>query len=503
MAVTRKAPVFSGAAARRAASLVAVLVSLAASAADLSSPQHLPEAMTQHIRHIEDHLLPPVMLNDEPVHTATLLAKMRELGVPGVSIAYLHHGRIAWTDAVGVRRLGGAPVDSDTVFQSASISKPVTAMAVMALTQSGALDLDRDVRGYLRTWKLPDDSALATGQVTIRRLLSHTAGASVHGFEGYSAGEAVPSLIQVLNGEKPANSPPVHIVEVPGSEWSYSGGGYEILQQVLLDITKKPFAPLLDDLVLRPAGMLRSSFQQPTAASLREDAATPYDTEGKPIPGGAHIYPEQAAAGLWTTPSDLARFAMNLQRSLAGRSDALLRPKTARAMLTPTGKGAWALGFRVGGGNEHPWFLHGGSNAGFRALLAAFDDGDGVAIMTNGDAGLEITSAILRTVAAEYDWPQFQPPHHHVIPLSTADLDRFVGRFRAGPEDSIKVTRKGDRLYVQIDDDEAMEITPEAPARFFSRTRDMLVIFELDAHGRPTEVKIDGLLATYRGILEH
>ena len=211
----------------------------------------------------------------------------------------------------------------------------------------------------------------------------------------------------------------------------------------------------------------------------------------------------RGSTGLWTTPSDLLRFAINLQRSLAGQSEGILKPKTARAMLTPTNKGAWSMGFRVGGGHKHPYFLHGGSNAGFRSLLAGFDTGDGIAIMTNGDAGREIASAILRTVAAEYHWPRFQPSRHHLMRLSSSDLDRFVGRFHAGAESSISVTRKGDQLYVQIEDDEPREITPEGPARFFSKTSDLLVTFELDAHRRPTEIKIDMLLATYRGTLDH
>ena len=224
-------------------------------AADAPSNPGIPGSTQHHIRHIESHLLPAVTVDGEAVKTTTLASRMRELGVPGVSIAFIRRGQLAWTEAVGVSRLGGPAVDSNTVFQAASISKPVTAMAVMTLAQSGRLDLDRDINDYLSSWKLADGSATATQRVTIRRLLSHTAGTTVHGFDGYALGQPVPSLLQILKGEAPANSAPVLVASVPGSHWSYSGGGYLIIQQMLADVTKTPFAKLMDERILKPIGM--------------------------------------------------------------------------------------------------------------------------------------------------------------------------------------------------------------------------------------------------------
>jgi CubicO group peptidase (beta-lactamase class C family) len=442
------------------------------------------EAAREHIRHIEDHLLPAALVEGEVPETVTLASKMNELGVPGVSIALIHQGHIEWADGVGVTRLGGRPVDKDTVFQAASVSKPVTAMAVMALVQAGKLDLDRDVNEYLSSWKVPVGPANATERVTLRRLLSHTAGTTVHGFDGYVPGEPVPSLIQVLNGEKPANSAPVRVDTVPGSLWSYSGGGYEIIQQLLYDITRTPFAQLMDNSVLRPAGMRRSSFEQPVASRLRQDAATPYDANGRPIVGGAHVYPEQAAAGLWTTPSDLALLALDLQRSLAGNHGGILAPATAHEMLSPAGKGSWGLGYEVGNLDDHPYFTHGGSNEGFRCLLVAFERGDGIVVMTNGERGATIAAALRRTAAAEYGWPQFQPKHHHVVHLPTASLDRFAGRYRVNSGESIAIIRKDERLYFQPEGQEAGEIIADGPASFFSKTREIQVLFRQDPSGQ-------------------
>ncbi|MEJ0040333.1 MAG: serine hydrolase [Gammaproteobacteria bacterium] len=432
---------------------------------------------------MRDHLLPAVLVEGEAVETTTLSSKMRELGVPGVSIAFVHQGRVEWADAVGVAQVGGRALDTDTVFQAASISKPVTATAAMTLVQSGKLMLDEDVNRYLSSWKLPDVAASATERVTLRRLLTHTAGTTVHGFGGYAAGVPVPSLIQVLNGAKPANSLPIRVETVPGSAWNYSGGGYVIVQQLLSDVTKTPFAKLMKDRVLLPAGMHRSSFEQPAAAALRSNAAVPYDSNGQAIPGGAHTYPEQSAAGLWTTPSDLARLAINLQSSLAGKPEGVLDAVTAREMLKSVGMGSQGIGFLVGGPAEHPWFMHGGSNEGFRCLLVAFNEGDGIAIMTNGDAGGDIAKALLRTVAAEYGWPDFQPKHHTAVQLSTDALDRFVGRYRLNADATIAVTRKDGRLVAQSPGENPEELTPEGPDSFFSRKTEAQATFRLGADG--------------------
>jgi CubicO group peptidase (beta-lactamase class C family) len=485
--------------------VTACLLVSQSSLASNAEPQFKPrvsEATQQHIRHIEDKLLPAALVYGEVPETVTLVSKMRELGVPGVSIAFIHQGRIAWTDGFGVTRLGGPPIDSDTVFQAASLSKPVTAMAVMELVQSGTLDLDRDVNSYLTSWKLPGGRATTSEHVTLRRLLSHTAGTTVEGFGGYAAGEAVPSLIQVLNGERPANSAPVRVETVPGSAWSYSGGGYEIVQQLLFDVTKTPFAQLMDKSVLKPAGMLRSSFEQPAAAKLRGDAATPYDAKGQPISGGAHTYPEQAAAGLWTTASDLARFAINLQRSLAQKSGGILSPAIAREMVGPAGKvsrGSWGLGFQVGGTHDHPYFRHGGANEGFRDILVAFDRGDGIVVMTNGDRGDAITAALLRTVAVEYGWPQqLQPKRHRVIRLPVGTLDQLVGRYRFNSDQyrfnldaTFAVIRKDERLFLQSEGQQVSEIIPDGSTTFFSKAQEMQITFRLDAAGRASGLSIN------------
>jgi CubicO group peptidase (beta-lactamase class C family) len=244
-----------------------------------------------------------------------------ELHVLGVSITVIHNGEIEWSRGFGVTRVGGPAVTPDTLFQAASISKPVTAMAVLHLVGSGKLDLDADVNQYLKAWKVPTNKFTETSKVTLRELLTHTAGMTVHGFPGYASDSALPTVVQVLNGEKPANTPAILVDTIPGSDWRYSGGGFVVTQVLLQDVTCKAFSTLMHDVVLGPIGMSRSTYEQPLPQNRMAEAAIPYQQDGQPVPGGPHVYPEMAPAGLWTTPSDLARFAIEVQKALAGKSN--------------------------------------------------------------------------------------------------------------------------------------------------------------------------------------
>ncbi len=241
-------------------------------------------------------------------------------------------------------------------------------MAALRLVQQGKLSLDIDVNTYLTSWKFPSNPVTAGKPITLRELLTHTAGTTVHGFPGYASNEPVPTLVQVLNGEKPANTPPIRSEAAPGVNWKYSGGGYTIMQQVLIDVTKEPFPKLLHDSVLAPIGMSHSTYEQPLPQAFQSFAATPYRGDGKPVEGGAHTYPEMAAAGLWTTPTDLARYAIEVEQSLQGKANHVLSAEMTRQMLTP-GIGHWGLGLEIGGSDANPYFSHGGANEGFRNIF--------------------------------------------------------------------------------------------------------------------------------------
>jgi CubicO group peptidase (beta-lactamase class C family) len=380
-------------------------------AAQRISGPTLPPEVQRHIERVISCLQPKVVVKDGPHPCATLSERMTALHVPGVSLYVMHEGS-SWGRGFGVAQLGGKSVFPDTLFQAGSISKPVAAMAALHLVHEKKLTLDADINSELVSWKLPNSPAANGKTVILRELLTHTAGLNVHGFPGYAAGEPVPTLIQVLDGQKPANTPPIRIDSEPGSQWRYSGGGFTVMQQILLDVTGEPFPKLMRDTVLVPLGMIHSTYQQPLPQELQASAATPYDEDGSPVPGGAHIYPEMAAAGLWTTAPDLGRFAEELERSLQGKGNlhGVLNRELARQMVTP-GKGRWGLGLQIGGSDADPYFSHGGSDAGFESLLVAYENHlDGAVVMTNAQGGIRLAEEIMQSIATEYGWPDFRPP---------------------------------------------------------------------------------------------
>lgn len=327
----------------------------------------------------------------------TLTERMRHHNVPGVSIAVIDHGRIVWAQGFGVAEAGGTQrVDTTTLFQAASISKPVFATAMLTLVEQGRLRLDADVTGQLRSWRLPESGYTAVEKVTLRRLLSHTAGLTVSGFRGYAKDAPMPAIPQVLDGSAPANSPAVRSDTVPGAQWSYSGGGYTVAQLLATDVTGDPLPALLQRLVLRPFDMPHSTFEQPLPTALARHAASGHRRQNAVVPGRHYTYPEMAAAGLWTTPSDLARWAIGIAGAYGGNANTALSTRSARAMLTPQvalpaqatwrPASAWGLGVELVGASALR-FMHDGHNEGFFATLVMYPAlGRGLVVMANGPA---------------------------------------------------------------------------------------------------------------------
>jgi len=332
--------------------------------------------------------------------------RMAHYHVPGLSLACIHNGNVEWTLAFGVARVGGEPVTPETLFQASSIGMPVTAVAVLRLVEQGKLNLDADVRQYLRSWKLPTNRFTEQKKVTLRELLSHTAGATVHGFEDYAAGEKVPTLVQVLNGESPANSAPATIDFVPGSQFRYAGGNYAIIQQILTDVTGEPFPELMQELILQPLHMVHSTFQQPIPEKLRPLVGIPYDKDENAIAGGPHTSPMTAVAGLWATPSDLALFVLAIQDALAGKPGAIVSPSTAHEMLRPV-RGNYALGFVIDGNGPNRYFFHPGANLGYLSFFFAYEKGDGVVLMSNQQYSKALMLEVIHALAKQYGWTEF------------------------------------------------------------------------------------------------
>lgn len=337
--------------------------------------------------------------------TYTIQDRMAELGVPGLSIAVIHNFQIDWAKAYGVLDSETQePVTERTLFQAASISKPVACMGALKLAQEGKLDITKNVNEFLSSWKLPENDHTDGNPVTLSHLMSHSGGTTVHGFPGYKPSKPLPTVPQILDGEDPANTKAVRVDLDPGTKFRYSGGGTTIMQQLVMDVTGIGFPEYMREAVLVPAGMEYSTYQQPLPESLLKFAAAGHMRNGDPIIEKRHTYPEMAAAGLWTTPTDLANLAIEVQKSLKGESNKILNQEFVTKMVTAFADTVYGLGFSI---NREGYFSHGGSNAGFRCILMAHkEDGYGAVIMTNG-SNSAIYNEILRAIARAYDWENF------------------------------------------------------------------------------------------------
>ena len=388
--------------------VVALVLLLASCGQPVASPI---TSLEERIRSVENGLL----------LTQTIAERMEYHNVPGVSIAVINGFEIEWAKGYGVLELGGhEPVTPDTLFQAASIAKPVTAVAALHVVEQGLLNLDEDVNGQLVSWRIPENEFTARADVTLRRLLSHTAGVNQGLYRGYAPGEQVPTMQQVLDGEPPANSPPVRVVRVPGTAEHYSNGGYLVVVQLLEDVLGKPFSEIVEEAVFAPIGMTSSTFEQSLPEELKARAATAHgwdvqawrESPGLVAPGKWHTQ-DVGMGGLWTTAPDLALLAIEVMRAYAGESNTVLSQDMARLMLTPVAEDIplqepfdadQALGFSLLHLGQESWFIHfGGSFPGYISVLIAQPErGFGVVVMTNAWSGYELIWEILYRVFYAY-----------------------------------------------------------------------------------------------------
>jgi CubicO group peptidase (beta-lactamase class C family) len=419
----------------------------------------------------------------------TIEELMERFGVPGVSVAVIKDFTIHWAKGYGIADVEtGAPVDPETLFQAASISKPVTAMAVLKAVQDGLFTLDDDINDILTSWTLDGGGFTAERPVTPRTLTSHTSGlGDGFGFPGYDPGQPLPTVVQILDGHELSNVRKVFMERPPMTLEEYSGGGVTVMQQALSDARRRPFADIMRDDVLGPVRMGQSTFEQPLSPERDRNAARAHDGQGRSQGPKWHVYPELAAAGLWTTPTDLARFAIEVQRSARGGSNRVLSRTTVQEMLSPVGVGGFAVGFGIQKMGEGWYFSHGGGNWGFRCLLLAHKvKGYGLAIMTNADRGGAVMNELSRRIQQAYEWDSmaspaprgYDPPVERTgIEVAEEALATYVGEYRLSPELSIVVTLEDGALFGQPTGQGKFQLFAESETEFFLKVVNAQVTF--------------------------
>ncbi|GAB3776894.1 hypothetical protein GCM10028818_23090 [Spirosoma horti] len=418
--------------------------------------------------------------------------QLRKRQVPGLSIAIIQNGKIVKAQGYGFIDQGGKiPVTASTLFQAGSISKSVAAVGALTLVEAGKLSLDEDVNAKLHTWKVPENEFTKEKKVTLRGLLSHTTGLTVHGFPGYEVGKPIPTVVQILDGTSPANTAAVRVDFVPGTRWRYSGGGYTVMQQLMLDVTGKSFPAYLQQTVLDPLGMKQSTYQQPLPPDKAKETATGYYGDRRVVKGRWHIYPEMAAAGLWTTPSDLARFAIGIQRAFAGKAGGVLSQTMTQQMLTNQ-KDNDGLGVFLQGKGHTMRFGHNGRDEGFdAAMTAGIETGQGVVIMINANDNSHMVSRIMDEVAKTYHWADFSEAtaiKRTAVPVPATQLTAYEGRYELANNQIITFMATRDGLVTLADGLPDEEFVPETATHFASREQDIYLTFHPDASGNVTEL---------------
>lgn len=417
----------------------------------------------------------------------TLGERMAELHTPGVSIAVIDNFDVAWVKGFGVRKAGeNAAVLADTPFQGGSISKPVFALAIMRLCQDKRMDLDVDVRTYLKSWQLPQDDDGWAPKINLRQLLSHTAGTTVHGFPGYPANGTWPSLQQVLDGAPPANTLPVFVDLIPGLQCRYSGGGTSIAQLASTDLTGLPFPDLMRELVQAPLGMNDSSYEQPPPPRLADRAAVAHPISGVPIPEDWHVYPEMGAAGLWTTADDLARMGVALTRVLRGETSGLgLSRDNLSAMLRPqlpnqpAGGDYFGLGWLCAGEGDGLRFGHTGVNRGFSAEMRFYPaTGQGAVIMINSNEGWCLLEELFQSLEREYRWPTSSPQISEAP--TTADVE---GTYRDNAGRTFRLAQSSGNFVLRVDGQDAIHLSPCSNGTLSAKTPQVRLRFESRSDG--------------------
>ena len=420
---------------------------------------------------VEQGLRAPVRFGQETDKTYSVQQRLEYHKVPGISFALIQNGELAWASGYGaVAAASQQAVTVNTLFQAASIAKPVTAFAVMRMQQQRLIDINASIDIYLTSLTLAKGEQTPEAVVSFKNLLDHSSGLTAGGYMGYEKGAAIPSDRQTFNGEAPANTKATSVETTPGTVVSYSGAGYTLAEIALTDHFKQPFEQLMDTWALSPLAMKNSSFVLDYPQQQGVEVALGHDRAGKTINGGWRRHPEQAAAGLWSTATDLARFAIEITKAYQGNST-LLSHAAAREMLAPimpqqdlSGQfgGQPAMTFIVAGADEQFLFQHGGGTLGYSCFMVMYPEtGNGAVFMTNSDAGYSIGHEMLRAASFFYNWPDFKGKSFERRKVEQQAQAVFIGEypFDAGWQASIIPVAEADGIAVKFPNGDIYPLT--------------------------------------------
>jgi CubicO group peptidase (beta-lactamase class C family) len=446
----------------------------------------IPQDISKRIELVENKLCPAIAIEGHDLVFHSLTDQMKLYNVPGVSIAVVNNGKIEWAKGYGTREAGvDLPVDANTLFQAASISKSVTALGVLHHVEQGTLNLDSNINDFLDSWEIPENGFTEKQPVTIRYLLCHGAGLNGHALGEYSKGEKIPTPLQTLDGLPPSKVGAVRVVIEPGTEFRYSGGGYLILLQTMVDVIGKPFPEIMKESVFGPVGMDRSGYFQERDYIRTDNIAVGHNGMGSVLEGHWTRITNLAGGGLWTTPSDLCRYAIELQKALEGKSSVISRVLAEEMMTTQIG--SYGLGLILQGEGNCLSFSHGGNIPGYNNDFFAYArEGKGVAVMTNAKRGTALNSEILRAIGLVYDWSDLKPNVIKPASLPRETLSKYAGKFLFNNALTAEVTVEDDHLKMIGEDGRIFLWYPESDNHFYDLYSGWELEFTFDENNKVT-----------------
>lgn len=450
--------------------------------------KEIEEKITQ----VESNLIDAVQIENISPVKWTLAERMKFYHANGISITVIKDYKIEWTKSYGwADSLEQRPVTSITRFQAGSNSKSLNAIGVLKLVQDGKVNLNEDINKYLKTWKFPYDTLSKGKKITVANLLSHTAGITIHGFPGYKIGDTIPTLTQILDGQKPANTKAVRSMYEPSLKYQYSGGGTTISQLIIQDVTGQLYDEYMWNNILKPMGMTNSSYTQPPTKKVERFLATGYYNDGKPVKGKYHIYPEQAAAGLWTTSNDLAKYVIETQLSLEGKSQKVLNKETTMLRLTPYVDSSSALGVFILNKGGVKYFNHGGVDEGFVSqYVGSFEGGNGVVVMTN-TYNTALFNEIIYSVASTYNWKNYSPEVRKTTTPPDTLIASYIGKYIL-ESDTLAIIKKSDGIYIDdLTEKTSWKIYFTDNTNFFVLENRMKFGFQIDNTSKSISLKIN------------
>jgi CubicO group peptidase (beta-lactamase class C family) len=389
---------------------------------------------------LENSILGQVKFLGELENLSTIVDKMSTYQIQGLSLALINQGEIDWAD---IYQNTNSPKDPkltcNSIFQAASLSKPVTFMAALRMHAAGEIDLDKNIQESLKDFEIPQGKQTAENPITFRNLFSHTSGINPGGYQGYARDLAMPSDLDVLRASEGVNSPAIEVVTVPNETLAYSGGGYTLAELALQDIFEDEFSNIMKSWMLEPAGMQNSEFTQPLADSEANRVARGYDFSGKELDGGWRNHPEQAAAGLWSNATDLATFLIEIYKGYHGKSS-IFSQEDIKSILSDERDGH-VYGFIVNRTDDDIALTHYGGNEGYRTgMTINLTSGKGLAYMINSDNGAPLGNELLLSASELYDWQNFKQTPVSREQVSPDVLEGLAGAYKWNNQIDLTIT---------------------------------------------------------------